>query len=724
MKKAIEAIFIILFTILATGPKVHSGPVRNINAVYSQPDGTSFNAKIRGDEWIRIRTTEDGCAIIRDEDGWWCYGTYEREGRLSATGYHVGQKTPESILSDSRNIPYCILREHAEAKRAHTSAKRSASLKYARQSCSMTKSTTVSQKRRGLVILAQFQDVKMTFTKADFLRMLNEQGYNGTGSAKDYYEQQFGEGWEFNFDVSDPVTLPNNLRYYGENDADGNDIRPVLMAWTACKEADSTIDFSIYDEDGDGEVENVYIFYAGHDESENTDQTELIWAHQYYIASGMERIPDYRMLDGVRIDRYACSSELTGRRKLSNIGVFCHEYAHTFGLPDFYDTNYDDDNAWAAGLWSSTSLMDGGSHNNDSATPPNLNCIERKLLGLSQPVEIKAGNSYTLDPIHLAGQSYIINTETPGEYFLLEYRSNDGWDKYIGGKGMLVYHIDENGREGRYSKWELNTVNTDPYHQCADLIEADKRRDIIESYQAFSNLRGIFYPQNSATSITPDEHPAYKLWNSNSPEISIVGISISDNKVHFRATSSKNVPLEIPEVSDFSFSAYPDAFFVTFKATDPAFNGKAVMEWNKKDSSSSSDTIVLEKGTSGQYSYLITGLEGGNTLYDIQVKFELEGAFGEIHQTQLMTKRSPAVKWPYLYLSDRGNIVRSEGFPAHVVNTSDAMEKSWYLDGEPLELHDGCLIYPQNSGTLSCQILWKDGSTNIVAKEITLKDQR
>ena len=86
----------------------------------------------------------------------------------------------------------------------------------------MTKAGISSTKRSGIVILAQFQDVKFKKSKADFENLLNKSGYNGTGSVKDYYEDQFGDGWEFNFEVSEIVTLPNKLKHYGENDAAGS----------------------------------------------------------------------------------------------------------------------------------------------------------------------------------------------------------------------------------------------------------------------------------------------------------------------------------------------------------------------------------------------------------------------------------------------------------------------------------------------------------------------
>ena len=724
MNRTIKISILTVFLILATAVNMHSGPARVRDAVYSQPDGSTFAVKVKGDEWTRIRTTSDGCAIVKEDDGWWCYGTYDSNGRLKSTGLAVGKSAPSDVLSASRMIPFKVLSENARRLRMQTAANDSKALEVTRKSSkAITKGSASKIQKKGIAILAQFQDQKFKYTKEDVHNLLNQAGYQDTGSAKEYYEYQFGENWEFTFDVSDIVTLPRDREYYGENDpTDGTDLRAAEMIRDACRLADEKIDFSQYDQDGDGEVDNVYVFLAGHDEAEFTDQTDLIWSHQWYVYTG----GGFRLIcDGVLIDRYACSSELSGRSSMAGIGLFCHEYAHTFGLPDFYDTNYDEDNAQAAGLWNKTSLMDGGSYNNHSATPPNFNCIERHLLGLSEPEELKSGNSYLLEPIHKNGQYYIMNGRTPGEYFLFECRSNEGWDKYIGGKGMLAYHIDENAKEnidGRwFSKWEWNTVNADPSHQCADLIEADGRSDLITDIDfPFRDIRGIFFPQPGRTALIPDGYPTYRFWNGTIPEYAIIGIAAQDDDIRFKVTGSTEIP-DVPDVTGFSFQAYPDAIFISFKSSDPSINGSAFLEWRQNEDSTY-DTIVLDPSPDGSYSYLINSLKSDNTLYDIQIRFEVSGATGNVHKVQIMTKRSPDVTWPYLYTTDGGNISRSEGFIAHAVNTGNAAHIAWYLDEEELEVKDDCRIYPTRDGNLSCVITWKNGSTDTIVKEITLTE--
>ena len=131
--------------------------------------------------------------------------------------------------------------------------------------------------------------------------------------------------------------------------------------------------------------------------------------------------------------------------------------------------------------------MDGGNANNNGNTPPYYNAIERELLGLSQPVLMEKGNRYVLEPIHKNGGYYRLDTDRNAEYYLFECRSNEKWDKYIGGKGLLVYHIDKVGE--RIKKWVLsNDLNAVQTHQCADLIEADGRKDGFADEYEFVNL--------------------------------------------------------------------------------------------------------------------------------------------------------------------------------------------------------------------------------------------
>ena len=182
------------------------GPVQKARQTFTQPDGAMISVITDGDEWCKITTTADGCAIVKDDEGWWCYGIYDENGLLENTGHHVGN-APAGIVKASRNIPYHKLAERAREKRSVGQESRLRALEWTRSKAVMTRSEEGPVLKKGIILLVEFSDVKFSYGKEDFVNLLNQKDYNGTGSAKDYYEDQFGEGWEFYFDVSDIITL-------------------------------------------------------------------------------------------------------------------------------------------------------------------------------------------------------------------------------------------------------------------------------------------------------------------------------------------------------------------------------------------------------------------------------------------------------------------------------------------------------------------------------------
>ena len=159
----------------------------------------------------------------------------------------------------------------------------------------------------------------------------------------------------------------------------------------------------------------------------------------------------YLKCDGKLIDRYACSGELSrvwrgGSVKdvITGIGTFVHEFSHVMGLMDHYTTDYNE--CFTPGAWD---VMDQGSYNNDQRTPPLHTAYERFVLGWLNPTVLEDAANITLKPA------------TAG-------KNQTGWDKYIPGHGMLIWHIFYNS-----SVWWQNGVNNDPDRQRVDIEEAD-----------------------------------------------------------------------------------------------------------------------------------------------------------------------------------------------------------------------------------------------------------
>ena len=720
-------IIITYICIIITALSSLASPARRGALVLTQPDGTTFRAFLQGDEFANIKTTYDGHAIIQDEDGWWCYAVYEDDGSRCSSGYRIGKEVPSSILSGSRNIPRSVISENGKAKRLSVNTIESDIRP------SLTNFSTPAR-RNGIVILAQFKDIKFLHGKEDFQTMLMSDDYSlhgATGSAREYFESQFNGRINFSFDVSEIVTLPAKREYYGKNDSRGNDSRPAEMISDACRlAAENGVDFSRYDSNNDGKVDNVFVFFAGEDEAEGADEN-CIWSHSWYLFSGAGISLN---LNGKMIDRYACTSEMTRiydlvtgklqKTRLSGIGTFCHEYSHTFGLPDLYDTDYESHGGWAAGVWGSTSLMDSGNQNNDGNTPPNFNVIEREILGLTEPVVIDTDGRYSLCRIE-TNIAYRINTDRKDEYYLLEYRSNDGtlriWDKYIGGNGMLVYHIDKS--TSVIEKWEgLNTVNTKADHQCADLIEADGRSDSFTDYMDFyvktKNIEGIFFPYKKLNSIPSQGTPGLNFWSGQKNKISITEIQEDGGVIRFNVLgfSEDSTPPSIK--GDITYEAFCDGVILRFESDKPHI-GHANINFGLVGG----ETWLFQVAPyeNGKYAIKLEGLEPVKT-YTATIYFELFGIKGKSSSVSFMTKKQPAVTWPFISFGSAqrnsdGTFEKGTRIPLKVNNSRDIIDIVWSFNNEVVPKGDYYLTLTED-GTLEAHIYMKDGCEEILTKEI------
>lgn len=720
--------------ILFLAQEILAGPARNGMTTLVQPDGSTFPALIKGDEFTKIKTTAEGHAVIQDKDGWWCYAIYDPDGGKCSSGWRVGSDVPQEIIASSSYIPYEALSESATRarNRLQSVGTETPLMKILRKNRGMTKAEDTSEDtpvKHGLVILAAYRDIDFKMSRTSFDNLLNKEGYsfNGaTGSAKEYFDAQFNGQIEFDFHVTDIVTLQKNRSYYGGNNAYGDDKNPAEMVRDACILADSAVDFSLYDDDGDGEVDNVFVFFAGADEAEGADE-ECIWSHAWYLKDGA----GIRLtLDGKVINRYACTSELartynsTGQfaEHMTSIGTFCHEYSHTFGLPDFYDTDYDENGGWAAGLWK-TSLMDSGNYNNGGNTPPNYNAIERELLGLSSPELLERSGRYTLEPVNKDGACFRIDADREGEYFLFEYRAAEGWDKHIGGSGMLIYHIDRTSDVT--DKWTYrNTVNADHSHQCADLIEADARKDGFSSSNEQAtlsrNLNGVFFPYGDNNSFSADGTPAFRFWSGADSPFSLASIKKGNGILTFNLLE-KGMDTVPPDAVNISCEAFADAAIIQFESSH-LYDGEAEIRWGRKGNED--QEIKVMPYEPGRYSFTLNGLESSKT-YGINITFFRDGLEGNTAEASFMTKRMPDVEWPFIHMGSierntDGTIPAGTLFPLRVYNASDAAEITWTFNGKAIYPEGNGYWTMNEDGVLKATVIWEDGRCEVLAKEITI----
>lgn len=713
----------------------HAAPAAKTGFFLYQPDGTAVKAMLKGDEYMKILTTADGYTIKQGEDKWYYYAFYEDDGSLTMSGYKAGQDAPADIKARSRNIPYAALAEAAAEKRALRSPedpeKESLLARTKAARGLATRSSGTVTEKHGIVILAQFQDLSFQegHTRDAFVRMLTQEGYsrNGaTGSAIDYFNEQFSGQFTFSFDVSEIVTLPNNCAYYGGNDSHNDDSAPAEMIEDACRLADSQIDFSKYDDDGDGEVDNVFVFFAGGDEAEGAGD-DRIWSHAWYLWDGA-RIS--LTLDGKRINRYACTAELhrSGYNSyvLAGIGTFCHEFSHTLGLMDYYDTDYEQSGGQSDAMWGSTALMDSGNQNNDGNTPPNLNAVDHDALGISEPVILSAG-THTLTPIDVDGTYYRMDTDKENEYFLFECRRTEGWDRYIGGSGLLIYHIDKSDNNAGYSgtsgnnisaqrRWANNEINCNPAHQCADLIEA---------YPNAGSVSQVFFPYVTSSasydSFTPNTTPAFTFWSGESSSLAITGIEKAGDNIVITVSESGSAP----EPVNVTNNIFQDAVIINWDASDAEYDGKGYVKWTSSSSGEEGQTIEVEPYADGRYAAVIEGLVP-RIPYKAEIYFLEGGVKSEVYYSNFTTKSPKDYNYPFIYLYNveknrNGTYPSGTKFPLRLYNAYDAEHIEWFYNGTSVTVAGDGYFTPKNSGEMKAVIYYPDGSKSIVSRKITIE---
>lgn len=682
---------VLIFVLLLCGLTLQAVPARRIPFTVTQPDGSRITLVVTGDERSHLTRTVDGCAVVKDDSGFYCYALRDASGKLRSSGCPVGGFASLQVIAESRNVSLQPAERRMNPKIVQTASRGN------------------DNAYKVYVMLIEFQDLKFTHTREEFQALMNQTKYsvNGaSGSVQEYFDAQCKGKFTFSFEVSPVVTLSKGYAYYGKDDEEGYDEKPQEAVREACNALDPEVDFSKYTD--------IFLFYAGGNTADGGADADHIWPHQS---------TDYTFrYDGKTFNSYAMSSELMnnsrGTMEFTSIGTFCHEFGHTLGLPDLYDVDYEKSGGRADALWHSTSLMDGGNYNNDGKTPPCFNAIELEILGLAETEYLTVGD-YVLEPQSTVKRVIRMDSSNSGEYFLFECRAASGWDRYIGGSGLLVYHIDKSGNAAGYSenykrnltaaqRWSYNEVNANPEHQCADLIEAR-----AQSATGDIDMLKLFfpYPFNSTSALSGRTEPALKLWNGDAADFSLSSIKKSGNNVNFSVTG----PMAI-DAAD----VYQDAVIVNWHVDNPSFFGKkSKITWSDGDEILGSAEVSPYDNF--KYSYTIEGLDPRMT-YTIVVSCEDEeekiSAFKEIRTSSYNGK-------PFIYLNDAkrsgGFFQRGTKLPLRVYNAKGAVSVQWYLGSKRIYPGNDGYYVVESSGDMRAVITYSDGSKETILKTISVR---
>lgn len=391
------------------------------------------------------------------------------------------------------------------------------------------KITHYTGKKKGIILLVQYTDVtfKEDNDKALYEQIVNGDGYTSdvgfVGSVKDYFRDQSRGQFELEFDVFGPITLAHERSYYGGNDIYGNDKHPEEMVIEGIEAIKDTTDFSPYDWDGDGVVDQVFVVYAGKGEA-NGGSANTVWPHEWQISAATGSV---LTVGDMAIDTYGCSNELNYAGKIDGVGTFCHEFSHCLGFPDLYDTA---GSSFGMDCWS---IMDYGCYNGDGYVPCGYTSYERMSAGWIDPIELTEETRIEgMKSLTDGGDAYIIyNDAHPDEYYLLENRQQTGWDTELPASGLLILHVDYDE-----DVWAKNTVNNVSSHQRCSIFHADNSAQ--RSVYSSTDVKGDPYPYDTNNSLTNKTKPKASLFNNNSEgkklmSKPITGIEVEDSMVSF-----------------------------------------------------------------------------------------------------------------------------------------------------------------------------------------------
>lgn len=515
-------------------------PAKRITIEVKQPDGTVLTLTQRGDEHFHYLMTEDGVVVKTNGKGY--YYADIADGKIVASKRlaHARESRSQEEIQFIKALP-SVNELYGVAMQRESTAQRVRAARSPQKVAEVPAQGDVHVP----VLLVQYSDVKFVSSdpKAAFEGHINGDDYKdegGYGSVKEYFEDQSEGKFMPKFEIIGPVTLSNNMEYYGGNDEEGNDKNARKMVEDACRQANSMTDFAKFDNNGDGYVDIVYVIYAGYGEASNAAELEnTIWPHQWQLANELS-------IDGVKISKYACNNELDGwdeskHKTLDGIGTFCHEFSHCLGLPDFYPT--DDSNGFGMNSWS---LMDYGCYNNNGHTPCGYTGYEKDFLGWKDLVVLDGPTDVTLTAMSEGGVAYkIVNDANPNEYYIVENHQHTKWDTSAPAEGMLVIHVDY-----QEMAWQSNAVNNTPTHQRMTIIPADNK--LIDN-----TLAGDVYPGSSGnTELTATSKPAATVYQGEYMGKDITDITMTGDVVTFSFMKGALPVPTLNEATDITENAF------------------------------------------------------------------------------------------------------------------------------------------------------------------------
>ena len=492
-----KRISIILALLLCCAMAAVAVPAKPGWHTLTQSDGTTLQVQAVGNAFNHALLTSDGLMVAMGDDGDFYYNS-SLTGLTTVRAHEANERTAteNAFIEVQRSN---LTMPHKEFKPIHGRPF------FAVGGSNADSDVPAQGNRKVPIILVEYQDKKFKNTREQIIQAM----LTGNTSVQQYFKDQSNGKYDPDFEVFGIYTLSQNRSYYGGNDSGGNDQRLGAMVTEACQMAAADgVSFSPFDTNNDNYCDVVIVIYAGVGEAQASYSVpSAIWPCNWNLQSasyyGLGGNGAFRPNgSGPYVNNFAVFNEIHGSSDngstIDGIGTFCHEFGHCLGLPDFYDTNYG--GHYGMGYWD---IMDTGCYANDTYTPVGYSAYEKNFMGWIDYVIPNPGTYYTL-PIwnqknEDTDKALFIQSDINGnEFFIIENRRQQGWDRYLPAQGMLIHHITYSA-----SRWQQNTPNNQNI-QLITIMPADNTLST-------NNESGDTWPRNGKTEFTDNSTPAAKL---------------------------------------------------------------------------------------------------------------------------------------------------------------------------------------------------------------------
>ncbi|HET9959299.1 MAG TPA: M6 family metalloprotease domain-containing protein [Polyangiaceae bacterium] len=344
---------------------------------------------------------------------------------------------------------------------------------------------------RGLTLLVNFSDEPGAFTREEIEEWLNAPGYsrfNCNGSVRDYYKDVSNGAVDLVNTVHAYYRAKNPKSYYeGGNGYEraGELMKELLAA------VDPAVDFSQFDNDGDGRTEAISVVYAG----PSVEWGQGLWPHSGSLSEKR---------DGVSLPRY----QMTNMGKTLSLYTFVHETGHmVFGWPDLYG-------------FGDYCVMGNATN---PVNPAGINDFFRADQGWIPTVDVVAATnaSYIATP-NGAGYRFMNPNNSKELFFWSNIQPKNRWSVLRGG-GLLLLHYDGTIRG-----------NDPPNPLQLAVVQADGKKDLDKTtWPSPGSDSNDFYRSGGRSEISATTTPNSSWNNGSASGLRVHSVSASGNEMSF-----------------------------------------------------------------------------------------------------------------------------------------------------------------------------------------------